>query len=419
MQDQQMRIENKKLKEELKLYKNLISELPFSFTYKDFDLGIQMEKKYRTSNVTTLHQISEVPYIERKNEFTITSDFDLDFEKIEGFLSSILDYVPHHIVFIDKNGIITLCNLKAAKDLQVNRDEMIGKHIRELLKIPDEQIALLQTLHSQKPIFDKEILDRNYGITNTRIIYNSDGSIKRIIGLFLFLNGIKEAEKQALAGRIAAGIAHEIRNPLTTVRGYLQLLQSSVDQGVSELFTTLLIPEIDRANKIINDFLSISKPSQFSTEKLQIAELIEGYIGNFLNREAHLHNVKMEYHIHSSLKDCYIEGNRDELLQVFINLFSNSIQAAKETLPEIIVSAQRKGGMAYIQFADNGMGIKSSILNHIFDPFFSTKDDGTGLGLSVSKKIIENHKGEIRVNSGPSGTVFSLEIPIVINTPIE
>ncbi|MGD6903449.1 two-component system sensor histidine kinase NtrB [Bacillus infantis] len=338
-------------------------------------------------------------------------DEGVSFEKLERFLNPILDLVPHHIVFIDGNGLITLCNLQAARDLHADRRDIVGRHIRELLRIPDDKINLLESLRTKKPIVNREVLDKNYGINNTRIILDENGNVKRVLGAFQFLNGVKEAEKQALAGRIAAGIAHEIRNPLTTVRGYLQLLQGKTNQEVSELFSSLLIPEIDRANKIITDFLRIAKPGETTSELLNAKEFILGYTGKFLNSEALLYNAEIEYQLAEIADNTFFKGDRDELLQVFINLFRNAFQAKGSEPLKIIIAAKRVDSFLRIEFRDNGRGIPSSILPHIFDPFFTTKDEGTGLGLSVSKKVIENHGGMMNVMSDGQGTQFIIDIP--------
>ncbi|MEN8700556.1 ATP-binding protein [Bacillus infantis] len=339
-------------------------------------------------------------------------DEGVSFEKLESFLNPILDMVPHHIVFIDGNGLITLCNLQAARDLHADRREIVGRHIRELLKIPDDKINLLESLRTKKPIVNREVLDKNYGINNTRVILDGNGNVKRVLGAFQFLNGVKEAEKQALAGRIAAGIAHEIRNPLTTVRGYLQLLQGKTNQEVSELFSSLLIPEIDRANKIITDFLRIAKPGETTSELLNAKEFILDYTGKFLNSEALLYNAEIEYQLTDIADETFFKGDRDELLQVFINLFRNSFQAKGSKPLKIIIAARRADSFIRIEFRDNGRGIPSSILPHIFDPFFTTKDEGTGLGLSVSKKIIENHGGMMNVMSDGEGAQFIIDLPV-------
>jgi signal transduction histidine kinase len=395
-----------KLEREVELYRNLIKNLPFSFTYSDPGTGKQIVKD---GDVTSYIEESTVK--ERESEFLITSDIEISYEQMEQVLMPIFDFVHHHIVFINKEGIITLCNIQAAKDLGVNRDEIIGSHIRDLLGLPDAKINLLETLKTEKPIVNREVLDKNYGINNTQIIRDKNGELIRVIGTFQFLNGVKEAEKRGLAGRIAAGIAHEIRNPLTTVRGYLQLLQTKTDPETSSLIKGLLIPEIDMANKIITDFLRIAKPSETTSELLEIEAFMKEYIGKFLNSEALLHNVAFSYSVADCAKGTFINGNKEEFLQVFINLFSNSFQAKPEYL-EISINIEKIGPVIEISFQDNGPGIKPSMLPHVFDPFFTTKDEGTGLGLSVSKKIMENYDGDLTVESDENGTTFTMTLPI-------
>lgn len=398
--------EMEQLKQELSLYKRFVSTLPFSFTYTDPDLRMELTKN-------EVHNVNLIKDSTAKNrELKITSTPMIPFGEIEIFLNEILDVVPHHIVFINSEGIVTLCNAQAAMDLHVDRESVVGKHVRELLQIPDEQIKMLETLRTGKPIVNQEILDKNYGIINTRLIKNSEGRIERVVGVFRFLNHIKEAEKQTLASRIAAGIAHEIRNPLTTVRGYLQLLQGRVDEETAEMFQSLLIPEIDRANKIITDFLRISKPGTVKRELLEVKDFFIDYLGHFLNSDALLHNVNITYKISEASAKCFFVGDREELFQVFSNLYRNSLQAKNDSTMEITISTELVGPHIYIEFVDNGAGITPNLLQHIFDPFFTTKDEGTGLGLSVSKKIIENYHGTMNVKSSPLGTRFLIYLPV-------
>ncbi|KIL47235.1 ATP-binding protein [Jeotgalibacillus soli] len=400
MTELSMKKELEALKIENQLLKELLSQFPQAIDHSSIHFSHQTEKMMENQ----LHHNNG-----RKMDFSITSDM---FEVAESILYEILDHVPHHIVFTDKNGIISLCNLQAARDLKVEQRDVIGKHIRELLKLPDEKIIILETARTGTEVVNKEVLDRNYGIINTRIIYDADGSIKRVIGTFQFLNRFKDAEKQALAGRIAAGIAHEIRNPLTTVRGYLQFLQGSVDNEISDLFESLLIPEIDRANKIISDFLRIAKPTKTKKEFFQVEKFFNDHLANFLNSEALLYNGSINYDISPDSASRFLEGDSDELIQVFINLFRNSLEANQDQRLSIQINVKLVENWLRISFRDNGKGINPSILPYIFDPFFTTKDEGTGLGLSVSRKIIENHHGIMEVDSSKEGTIFTILLPV-------
>lgn len=399
------------LEEEVKLYKRFIEHIPFPFSYVDHEIGKMLKKE---NDIST-------PIVERikKNErqkpiiqWKMNLQKDYPFEQVEQFLAPIFDLVSHHIVFVDANGIITLCNLQAANDIGVNRDEIIGKHIRELLNIPDEQIMTLKTLRTKQPLYNCEVLDRYYGIINTRILYNEDGSIKRVISMFQSLNQMKEAEKLAIAGRIAAGIAHEIRNPLTTVRGYLQFLKEQLPEHIVTLIEQLLIPELDRANDIITDFLNVAKPNEMKIEWIGINEFIQNDLDLLLRSEALLHNVELSYDLDEKLQHRGVYIDKNQLMQVFINLLRNAIEAKTEKSLNVHIQTTLHNDLVQIYVRDNGPGIPPTIIHHIFDPFFSTKQTGTGLGLSLSRKIIELHKGSMRVQSEfGRGTCFIIELP--------
>ncbi|WP_224771251.1 two-component system sensor histidine kinase NtrB [Metabacillus idriensis] len=409
-----MKMENELevLRKENQLLKELITQWPSAFTYVNPELELAVCKKKSDMPPSILKMTSTQLTAHTNQRLYLSSSENESFHHTEAFLSDIFDLVAHHVVFIDEAGIVTLCNLQAAKDHGVNRDEIIGKHLRKLVNIPDEQLLTLETARTGIEFVDREVLDKNYGILNTRILWNTDGSIKRVIGTFYFLNAIKEAEKQAIAGRIAAGIAHEIRNPLTTVRGFLQVLQASADAETKNLFQTILIPEIDRANKIISDFLSIAKPAEIRSEHFEVKEFLMNHLGRILESESLLYSIEFHIKIDPSAEGTYILGNKDELLQVFLNLFQNSFQAKNTDPLRIHIICMRQENRLQISFSDNGRGIIPSALNHIFDPFFSTKDSGTGLGLSVSKKIVENHKGTMTASSDENGTIFYLDFPV-------
>ncbi|AXM90323.1 PAS domain-containing sensor histidine kinase [Anoxybacillus ayderensis] len=408
---EQLKQKINELEEEIRLYKRFVEHISFPFSYVDYELG-KIIKKERNIPSPTVETIEKEKNKTSILQWNIDLQKDYPFEQVEQFLSPIFDLVSHHIVFVDAEGKITLCNLQAANDVGVNRDEMIGKHIRELLNIPDEQIMTLKTLRTKQPLYNCEVLDRYYGIINTRILYNEDGSIKRVISMFQSLNQIKEAEKLAIAGRIAAGIAHEIRNPLTTVRGYLQFLKEQLPKHIVTLIDQLLIPELDRANDIITDFLNVAKPSEVKAEWIGINEFIRHDLDLLLRSEALLHNVELSYHLDEKLQRYVVNIDKNQLLQVFINLFRNAIEAKTEKSLRVDIETKLHNNLVQIYVRDNGPGIPSTIIHHVFDPFFSTKPTGTGLGLSLSRKIIELHKGSMRVQSEfGNGSCFIIELP--------
>lgn len=393
------------VEEELLLYKNFVSQLPFGFNFIDENSQLELTKERGITEPKVSH--SNKPSL---INYDIKVEEDFEFEMIEEFLSPILDLIPHHITFINNKGNVTLCNEQVLKDYNLKKEDIMGNHISELLSIDNDKIVLLETLESGKEIRDREILDKNYGILNTKIIRNN-GEVKRVIGTFQFLNAIKDAERKGIAGRIAAGIAHEIRNPLTIVRGFLQVMEVPEDKKM--LIDTLLIPELDRANSIITDFLAIAKTAPVKDDALKVNEYIGQNLQNLFQSELLIHNVKLNLELDNKLDNDIIVVNKDEVTQVFLNLLKNSIEASKNQELEISLKTEDFNDKVRITFADNGPGISPTLVDCIFDPFFTTKDEGTGLGLSVSKKIIENHGGTMKVKSDKNGTKFTIEIPLM------
>ncbi len=397
----------KELENKVRLYEELVNQLPHHFTYENPHIGLQI-KKTRTS-----HSIQPIQQKDKEPTFQLTCDSLFLFEQLEKYFVHIFDAFSHHVTFIDNKGNITLCNQAAADDFGVIRNSIIGKPIQQLLNLPEEQIKAIETLKTGTEIYNEEVLDKNYGIVNNRIIRDYNGEIFRVISVFHYLNTERDAEKFSLAGRIAAGIAHEVRNPLTTVRGYLQFLQDSVSPSNKELFKSLLIPELDRANSIITKFLAISKTREFTREPFPINTFLREYIQQLLASEVFLHNISIDYDFSTELDGVLVNIDRHELVQVFLNLFQNAIDARGERPLSIQISSYRLDNFVRITFTDNGTGVPPAIQEYIFDPFFSTKDSGTGLGLSVTKKIIQNHNGTLKMSSNQNGTTFTISIPIL------
>lgn len=299
------------LENKVRFYEELVNQLPHHFTYKNPQIGLQIKKTRST------HSIQNIQKENKEADFQLTCDSLFLFKQLETYFVHIFDAFSHHVTFVDNKGNITLCNQAAADDFGVVRNDIIGKPIQQLLKLPEEKIKALETLRTGTEIYNEEVLDKNYGILNNRIIRDYNGEIFRVISVFHYLNTERDAEKFSLAGRIAAGIAHEVRNPLTTVRGYLQFLQETVSPSNKELFKNLLIPELDRANSIITKFLSISKTREFTREPFPINTFLRDYIQQLLASEVFLHNISIDYNFSTELDDILVHIDRHELVQVF------------------------------------------------------------------------------------------------------
>jgi two-component system NtrC family sensor kinase len=220
-------------------------------------------------------------------------------------------------------------------------------------------------------------------------------------------------EKGSSLGRMAAGIAHEINNPLAGILLYSSNLSKKVPKGGPlEDGIKIIIKETQRCKTIIQgllDFAREQKPEKFV---VSVNGIITSAIG-IVENEFHLRQVRIRKELAEDMAETLLDKNQIE--QVFINLLLNALHAVEDSgLVTVKSNMNEEKGKVRIEIADNGCGIPAENMNKIFEPFFSTKADGTGLGLAVSYGIVRNHKGDIRVLSKPGqGSRFIVEFPMV------
>ena len=223
---------------------------------------------------------------------------------------------------------------------------------------------------------------------------------------------MQRADRLAALGEIAAGVAHEIRNPLTSIKGFVQLIEEELSAEDPRLeYTQIVIREVDRMNRIINELLYYARPSE--------SEKISGSINRIIEDTLFLINIKtinpkVQVHtqLNSELPNLCIDV--EQIKQVFMNLLINSIQAIEKSGEiNLETSLTPDGKLVRIAIRDTGKGIKPENLKKLFDPFFTTRDKGTGLGLAVVQKIVEMHRGYVEVESQPGqGTTFTVFLPL-------
>jgi PAS domain S-box-containing protein len=217
---------------------------------------------------------------------------------------------------------------------------------------------------------------------------------------------LRRSDKLAAVGLLAAGVAHEIRNPLTTVKGFVQLLMSDMDKHYADI----LLSEIDRINLIVSEFLILSKPQVIKYESQNI-KLILTKITSILESQATLKGIQLisEYDLNIPFINC----EQNQLKQVFINLIKNAIEAMPNGGKIIIKAKKINNKMVSIQIIDQGMGIEKERIPKLGEPFYTTKENGTGLGLMVCFKIIEQHGGIMNISSQINkGTTVEVCLPI-------
>jgi signal transduction histidine kinase len=233
---------------------------------------------------------------------------------------------------------------------------------------------------------------------------------------------IKRMDRLAALGELAAGLAHEIRNPLTSLSGSIQVLRDELDlTEENRKLMDIALGETKRLNNLITDFLLFAQPERGEKKKLDISSLIEETLDLFIHSPECEKNIRVTKSIAPEL---LIEGNAGHLKQVFWNILKNAVQSQpvggdihvtamienqETTLEEDVPNRKTK-----ISIKDNGCGIPQEIQKKIFDPFFTTKEQGSGLGLAISYRIIENHKGELTISSNENkGTEVVIYLPLL------
>ncbi|MCP8616160.1 PAS domain-containing sensor histidine kinase [Salirhabdus salicampi] len=217
---------------------------------------------------------------------------------------------------------------------------------------------------------------------------------------------LKQSEKLAIIGELSAGVVHEMRNPLTSIKGFLQLMEAGTIK--QDDYIKIIKAEINRMEKIANDLLSFSKPKD-TLAPLNINQLISEVVllmnGHTLNR-----NINIQWE--PTLDHIYVLGESTQLKQVFINLIKNAIEAIDKN-GNINIQSTVKEQMIILDIIDDGCGIPEHMLDKLGCSFHTTKDKGTGLGLMLTYKLIEHHGGSIKVNSEEGvGTTFSISLPL-------
>ncbi|WP_274652436.1 PAS domain-containing sensor histidine kinase [Paenibacillus humicola] len=224
-----------------------------------------------------------------------------------------------------------------------------------------------------------------------------------------------KSEKLSVAGQMAAGIAHEIRNPLTSLKGFSQFLKKKID-GYHSYFD-IMLTELDRINSIVQEFMALAKPQASRFENCEIVQVVKGVI-TLLETQAVMNNVQIEMEVKDRLPLVYCDEN--QLKQVFINLLKNAIEAMPSGGQVHIVLRSSGFGKIAVSIQDYGEGIAKDRLELLGGPFYTTKSSGTGLGLMICNRIINAHQGELRFESEPGfGTTVTVVLPAAYAEPAE
>ncbi|MCX7982050.1 MAG: ATP-binding protein [Syntrophales bacterium] len=339
------------------------------------------------------------------------------FSDLSRLYQSIIESVSTGIITVDKRGLIKTFNRAAGLITGLKREEVINRPINEILKD-------LPNTNAGEGRGEIHHLTRNgkhliLGYSCSPLKNERDEEIGEIIllrdltDIRLMQEEAKKNERLAFIGQMAANLAHEFRNPLMSMSGSIQMLKRTLPLGEEERRLMDIIARArDRLEAVIGDFLLLSRQKRREVEELSLSPLLEELIDRV--RKEGDGAKEIDFNIEAD-QNITFKGNRDELRHLVYNLLLNAVQAVGEK-GKIKVSAKyvSKNSQNAVEIAveDNGMGIPREEINHIFEPFYTTKDKGTGLGLSIVSTIVQTYGGTIEVDSNPGiSTKFTVTLP--------
>ncbi|XQY91219.1 ATP-binding protein [Metabacillus sp. HB246100] len=226
----------------------------------------------------------------------------------------------------------------------------------------------------------------------------------------MYRKEILKTEKLKIVSELAASVAHEVRNPLTVVRGFIQLMGYSKElpPDKKKEYADLVMTEIDRAQSIITDYLSLAGQQYLTKERIPLTLLLND-LSTLMSSYANLKSVKFVCHTDEHL---FVHGDKTKLKQVFINVIKNSIEAVPDLGGVVTIGAEAKDEMIQIKISDNGAGMSHEQLARLGEPYYTLKERGTGLGLTVTYSILKNHNGHIHYKSElHKGTIATITLP--------
>jgi two-component system, NtrC family, sensor histidine kinase HydH len=335
------------------------------------------------------------------------------------FAAEMVASLPEGIIVTDPARRITFINPIALDMLALNPREAINKTTAEIL--PAQLNELPAAVSGDKAVVEKELIfaglqgrERIVAVSVTDIVSEDND----FVGTMFILRDltqirrlqatIRNQEKMAAIGNLAAGIAHEVRNPLSSIKGYATYFGSLfADDSEKKKAAEVMTAEVERLNRVISELLELARPSDIKRKQTDLSFLLSSSL-RLVRQEAEAAGVRITTSIEETIGPCFLDPDR--ITQVLINLYINGIQAMPDG-GELSITARETDSGIMISIADTGTGIPEGATDKIFDPYYTTKTTGTGLGLAVVRKIVEAHDGTVDVRSDDRGTQFTILLP--------
>jgi two-component system, sporulation sensor kinase E len=336
------------------------------------------------------------------------------------------------VIVVDDRLNVVEINQAAARLLGLEKSKMMYRSFRDAviqLGLPKKyRDRLFSILHSRK---EKRKLELDWCpdgeeprclLMRFHTFEDSESGLKGQILMIedqtemqLLRQQVQQNNRLATIGQIAAGTAHEIRNPLTAIRGFLQVIGHKMKENGQQKehgYIDIMLREISRISSLVGEFLMLSKPRHLNVQSVNVTKVFNDILP-IIKNEALLYNIDVVTKRQLTTIPM-IEADGELLKQVFLNISKNAIEAMKDGgLLTIRLKTYEKRKHVVVEIMDTGPGIPPHVLEKIYEPFFTTKENGTGLGLPICRQILREIDGEIKIESGPKGTKVKVCLPLI------
>lgn len=356
-------------------------------------------------------------------------------EKVYQFHKGIVQNISSGLITIDLEGSITFINSAALQVVEFTFEDLVNRPVVNLFHDPDEGREIINELLKNRVMYESKELNLRsrtskiipIGFSTTLLPGENDRpdgviiSFRDLTQIRNFRIQMERMDRLATLGEVSAGIAHEIRNPLAGIKTSAQVLEESFGPGDfrSELISRI-VKEIDRSNELLKSFFKFAKPGKPKQEFVDIHTIIDG-ITLLLKAKMRRHNISLNKNYEENLPLVYLDDHQIE--QVIINIIINAMDATEKggsiNIETMRVSRKSEAEkviektMVLVKVSDTGCGISKENSEKIFNPFFTTKSDGVGLGLSISSRLLEENNCQVEIDSEHgNGTTFKIYMPV-------
>jgi PAS domain S-box-containing protein len=346
-----------------------------------------------------------------------------DAQELRRNVEHLLQRLDEAVLLFDPKGYLMMAGEPAERLLGLGPEEMLGRQLKDLF--PDDTALgalVLQAVRLRRPLRDK-LVNLNRDGAELRLLVNVEilrkGAGDEEIGTLVTLRDAETrrqlqlqldvSSRLAAIGRLTAGVAHEIKNPLNAMALHLEVLKNKLDVGEPEI--EVIGREIKRLDTVVKTFLSFNKPMELQARPIDLSRTAEE-VATLVAVDARRKNIELRTEF---VPEAWINGDSDLLKQAILNVVVNAVEALRDG-GRLTVQTERNGEECQVSISDSGEGIPLELQDKIFNLYFTTKEDGSGIGLAMSFRVVQLHSGTIDFVSKPGqGTTFRLRFPELVN----